>query len=268
MRFYFFMLACFLSYTIKAQTIQGVIRDPKGEFMPFVNVGIPNCSGTVTNDQGNFSLDISNCASNDTLCIGMLGYKLYRIRVSEIKSPCSIVMERSDYELKEVKISKRNLKVKERGNFNQSDNMMAGFKSNDLGSELLVKIPVKRDAWVKKFNFYISKNIFDTLYFRLNIYKIEKGKPTTPLIDYPIYVKTTSKGGWNTVNLEQYNIVVEGDFAIGLEWIKDLKKGDVSSGLSFSVGFLNNVCYFRKASMQEWETTSGFGVGFNVLLAE
>lgn len=268
MRYYLFLFACILSTTIQAQKIEGVVRDAKGEPLPFVNIGIPNCNGTVTNDQGSFMLDISNCVSADTLHVGMLGYAPYMIRLSEIVSPFTIVLKRSDYELKEVKVSKGKLKEKERGNFNQSDNMMAGFKSNDLGSELLVKIPVKRDAWVKKFNFYISKNIFDTLYFRLNIYKIEKGKPTAPLIDYPIYVKTTSKGGWNTVNLEKYNIIVEGDFAIGLEWIKDLKKGDLSSGLSFSVGFLNNVCYYRKASMQEWETTSGFGVGFNVLLAE
>jgi hypothetical protein len=231
-------------------------------------LGVPGCNGTVTDLQGQFTINIQECNPGDTLRISMIGYKPVNYVLGKIPNPVAIQLSRQEYQLNEVKVKAGKLKEKERGNFTQSDNMIAGFKSNDLGSELVIKISVKDDAWIKKFKFYVAQSIFDTLYFRLNVYKMEKGKPGASVLNHPIYVTTTSKRGWNSVDLEKYNIVVDGDFAIGLEWIRDLKKGDVSKGLMFSVGFLNKNCFYRKASQQEWNNTGYFGVGFNVIVAE
>lgn len=256
---------------LSAQTtsiLRGRILDQEGQPMPYVNVGVPGCSGTVSDLNGDFQLSVSECKGSDTLRISMIGYKPVIYLLQSIPQPFNVRLEQSRYELNEVKVRAGKLKEKERGNFTQSDNMIAGFKSNDLGSELVIKISVKDDAWIKKFKFYIAQSIFDTLFFRLNVYKMQNGKPGESLLNHPIYVTTTSKKGWNSVNLEKYDIVADSDFAIGLEWIRDLKKGDVSKGLMFSVGFLNKNCFYRKASQQEWNNTGYFGVGFNVVVAE
>lgn len=263
------VLFCHINVFAQSDTLlRGTVLDENGKTIPFVNVGVPGCSGTVTDLEGNFSLDINECRPTDTLRISMIGYKPVEHILGSLQTPLTLHMVPSQYELKEVKVDSRKMKEKEKGNFTDSDRMMAGFTSNDLGSELLVRIHVKDDAWVKKFRFYIAKSIFDTLFFRVNVYNTVKGVPAENVLKQPVYVTVTKKSGWVTVDLEKYNIVVEGDFGIGLEWIRDFKKGDLAKGLMFSAGIANNKCFYRKSSQQPFHSISVVGVGFNAVIAE
>jgi hypothetical protein len=258
-------------FTLSAQTsnVLLTVTDHRKVPMPYVNVGIPGCTGTVTDIQGKCSLDIKNCDADDTLLVSMIGYKTRLFLLKDFdKLQGRVELTPTDLELKEVKVRSGKMKVREKGNFNQNNSMQAGFKSNDLGSEVVIPIKVKDDAWIKKFSFYITNSIYDTLFFRLNVYKIENGLPDKNILPQPVYVTTTSKRGWNSVNLEKYNIVAEGDFAIGLEWVKDLRKGDVSKGLFFSVRMFGTGLFYRKASQQEWQKAGMYGIGFNVTVAE
>lgn len=245
------------------------VTDHRNVPIPYVNVGIPGCTGTVTDMQGKCTLDVKSCDSDDTLLVSMIGYQTRLILLKDVSAlQGKVELESSDMELGEVKVKSAKMKVREKGNFNQNNSMQAGFKSNDLGSEVVIPIKVKDDAWIKKFSFYITNSIYDTLFFRLNVYKIENGFPGKNILPQPVYVTTTSKRGWNSVNLEKYNIVADGDFAIGLEWVKDLRKGDVSKGLFFSVRMFGTGLFYRKASQQEWQKAGMYGIGFNVTVAE
>src|SRR5690606_40313860 len=60
-----------------AQTISGQVTDQEtGEALEFVNVGVLNRNiGTVTDEQGNFSLPLSPKNDADTLRISLIGYE-------------------------------------------------------------------------------------------------------------------------------------------------------------------------------------------------
>ena len=61
-----------------------------------------------------------------------------------------------------------------------------------------------------------------------------------------------------TVDLKKYNLIVEDDFFVSLEWIKFLK----GEGLYFCGGVYNADSYVRQTSQGNWEKIDYFGLGF------
>lgn len=254
-----FIFLLFFS-TSYSQILKGVVTETgSGIHLPYVNIGVRNCNGTVSDDHGNFLLDVSSCNTTDTLIMSMIGYESVMMHVSDalqkFTTETSVAsMKKTVQELNETVVKSRKTREHESGNFYQSSMVEAGFKSNDLGGELVVRLNGKESGtWIKSFSFYIGRSLFDTLFFRLNVYTLENNKPSRNLLQVPVYITTTNKKGWCRINLEQYNIEAKDDFAIGLEWVRDLRKQGIAKGLYFSAGFLGKTCYYRKASQQEWE---------------
>jgi hypothetical protein len=240
-----------------------------------VNIGIlRGGTGTVSDEAGYFSLRIDSAADADTVRISMLGYQSYSNTLRHFKTLLQqegsvITMVKSSIALREATVRSRELKERKLGNFTNSENISAGFSSNDLGCELVIKIKAKRSpTYLESFHFAIARSIYDTLLFRLNVYTIVDDMPGEQINTRNIYVTTTAQKGWVHVDLRDYNIMAEDDFAIGLELIKDFRKGDLAKGLFFSAGMLNKNCYYRKASQQEWKKVPVVGLGFNVTVKD
>jgi len=130
-----------------------------------------------------------------------------------------------------------------------------------LGNEVGIGIKIKRrPTIIKDFNCFIAKNAYGLVKFRLNIYELVKGKPGKILLNENIIVETEIEKGLLTIDLSEYNIVVEDDFYIGLEWIEDLGE----NGLMFSAGFFNKPMIYKETSQGEWSNARIMGLGFNV----
>ena len=257
--------------TTSAQTLRGRITDQAdGKPLEFVNVGVLHRgTGSVTDQDGVFVFRTDSVLNTDTLRISMLGYTTVNMTVGEFLSRTreqmgGVALSKASHEMRPATIRSHELKDRKLGNKN--DGMVsAGFSSNDLGCELVTKIEIKNDpTFIEKFNFYISSSIFDTLLFRLNIYAMENGLPGRQINTQNIFVTTTVKKGWVSVDLSSYNLASSTDFAIGLELIRDFRKGDVSTGLYFGAGFLNKNSYYRQVSQQEWRKVGPVGISFNV----
>lgn len=87
-------------------TINGRIIDSKSkENIPYASIGFLNKNrGTISNDDGNFSLTYNDQFLNDTLLIGHLGYRKLAIPVSELKSDSTYKLEQQSISLQEVVI--------------------------------------------------------------------------------------------------------------------------------------------------------------------
>ena len=85
-------------------TIKGRIIDSKSkEEIPFASIGFLNRNrGTISNNDGNFSLTYNNHFLNDTLLIGHLGYQKLAIPVSELKPENTYRLEQKSISLQEV----------------------------------------------------------------------------------------------------------------------------------------------------------------------
>lgn len=254
-----------------AQSLRGRITDQEtNQPLEFVNVGVLHReTGSVTDADGVFSFQADSVLDSDTLRVSMLGYATANLTVGEFRSRSreqmgGVALARTSIQMREATIRSRELRPRKLGNKNDGA-VAAGFTSNDLGCELVTRINIKNDpTYIEKFNFYISRSIFDTLLFRLNVYEMKDGLPGRQLNTQNIFVTTSVKKGWVSIDLSKFNLVASTDFAIGLELIRDFRKGDVSKGLYFGAGMFNKDSYYRKVSQQEWKKVPTVGIGFNV----
>lgn len=250
-----FYLYCSL---VTAQYKGKVVDQKTTKPIEFVNIGIIGKGiGTVTDENGMFALNIDDSYNNDSIRISCIGYQHNTFKVADFKKinhPIFFMVPKA-FELKEIKIKSKPLKTEKRGAIITNKNMIAGFNSNDLGSELGVLINIKEaPTFLEQFHFSIAKNKYDSLFFRLNVYSVKDNLPDKNILKKNIYVSTNIKKGIVTVDLKPYSIVLNDDFFISLEWIKNLAElNDLENSLMFSASILNNKCYYRKTSQDSWK---------------
>lgn len=244
--------------------IRGFIRDKKSNApLPYVNIGIVNKDkGTTTNVEGKFELKIGPSHMQDTLRISIVGYEPKIIYLNELmrnhNTTLNIRLKEKTNELKEVVLVEKKLTTKILGNKTQSKFFGGKFGSNDLGSELAIRIKIKKaPTYLDAFDFNISYNTADTATFRINIYDVKNGIPDKSMLEKNIILHVGKQTGKIKVDLSPYNIVVYNDFFVGLEWVD----GNTNSGIVFSAGL--GKTYYRKASQGRWKKHP-MGAGFNV----
>jgi hypothetical protein len=257
-------------------TVTGLVTDAvSNQGLSYVNIGIPGRdAGTVSSETGSFSIVVSDIHHDDTLRFSMIGYKSLSLPISglikQYDNQVKIALEPAVYPLREVTISNHQWKNKKRnlGNRNSASTMMAGFSTNDLGSEVGVAVKVRnKPVIIQDFSFPVAKNRYDSLFFRLNIYQIHNGKVGEPLHDENIFVQTQVKKGWVTVDLSDYRIIAHDDFLVALEWVRELGKPN-EAGLLFNAGLYSPGMYYRKTSQGSWEKMTLVAVGFMVTVME
>ncbi len=266
----FIYLMAAASLLMGQYSLTGRVVDSKShEGMPYVNIGIVGRGiGTVSGPDASFTLVIPPGYENDSLRFSMVGYESLSYRVADLinmpayKENRIFIMQPKVTQLEEVIISPRMWKERILGNRTQSKNIIAGFNSNDLGSEVGLRVHIRRSpTLIDAFNVSIAANHYDTLRFRINFYDLKDGMPGQRIQKKDIIVETTMKDGLLSIDLSDYHIVVYDDFFVSLEWIEDLGGDD---GLYFSAGFLGSPIISRKTSQADWEKISGLSLGFNV----
>ncbi|NTU74401.1 carboxypeptidase-like regulatory domain-containing protein [Candidatus Roizmanbacteria bacterium] len=230
----------------------------------FVNVGIVGKNvGTVSDINGRFSFFVDPKYDNDTVIFSIIGYKPQLIKVSALKKGGDnlVLLEERAYEMKEVIVRPRIFKQRTLGVTTKFKRISAGFKDNILGYECGILMNVKKSAFLKKVNINISNCSYDTIFYRVNIYKVRGKMDFENILREPIYLKMPRESVREgvVIDLASKNIVVDGDFLITLEHVKDLGPGN----LYFCAG-LGSKTYFRKTSQGKWETVP-VGVSISVV---
>ncbi len=261
------ILISILSFSsLSAQTLNGRIVDSLSVPIPYVNIGIKGQNiGTVSDENGYFSLELPTLKENSKIIISNIQYlpKEYTVKdfISLINLKKQIILDENKQVLEEVVVTSQKLKKDNLGNKVTSSMIEAGFKNNALGSEVGVKIKIKhKPTYIDSFNFSITSCEYDSLFFRLNIYDIKDGMPHKNLLSKNIYFSSNVKKGKVSIDLTEYDIVINKDIIITIEYIKELGQGK----LNFSAGLLGKKVYHRQTSFSEWEKTGLISLGFNV----
>ncbi len=95
---------------------------------------------------------------------------------------------------------------------------------------------------------------------RLNIYLEEEGFPGTNVLQKPIYIELPNEPQTIEVDLTPYDIYIEDDFFVSIEWIEDLGV----EGLWFSAGVFGKSLYARSTSQDQWVKQRGLSIGMGV----
>lgn len=250
---------------------KGVVVDSDtGSPLPYVNIGIVNSGvGSVSNDKGEFILAITQeIKSTDTLRFSSVGYQSVSYQISAVKKQfngesMAVKMKKATIELKQVVINGKGSKEKILGNKTQSKAFGGGFGSKDVGSEIGVMIPIKhQNALIENLNFFISHNTYDSLVFRVKIYKMKNDQPSEDMLHNDVIIGVGKKiTGKISVDLTKYNIVVDDNFLVCIEWLD--RKGQPASLLNISAGLFGST-YIKTASQGVWVIKKGIGLGLNV----
>lgn len=263
------ILLLFLPLLGWSQTIvAGQILDAQTQQpLPYVNIGLVDLNlGTVSDEQGYFEFEVPNGVDTATMLrFSMIGFQTQEYALEDYVSQdlFFISMGEDTTVLEEVVIStqRTEFETKILGNKTTSKMIYVAFTSNRLGNEMgFVVRQRKRPMILKKFNISIAQNEFFPLRFRLNFYSIKDGMPDKTLLNNNIIIETDVTSGIVTKDLSPYEIVIDQDFFVAIEWIEDLGPGN----LFFSGGFFGSSLIAREVSQGNWTKAGAASVGMNV----
>ncbi|MDH6341923.1 hypothetical protein M2480_000586 [Parabacteroides sp. PFB2-12] len=226
----------------------------------YANIGIVGKNiGTVSDMNGQFDFSVETQYLNDSLLFSCVGYESYSMRISHMKENDTIHLKEKPFLLNEVVVTPRKFKEKVFGITAKKGIGVTGFENNNLGYECGLLMKNKKRAELRSVNVNISSCAYDTIFYRLNIYEVKEKNNFENILVEPIYVIASKEdilNGSLKIDLTGYNVVVNGNFLVTLEHIRDLGNG----GLWFPMS-LKQKTYHRKTSQGKWETAP---IGFSL----
>lgn len=264
---FFLIFTAFFSLNSLSQVISGrLIDQTTKEPIPYVNVGIVGKGiGTVSDFNGYFKIPVADSLNDQILRFSCIGYTALSSSVKNIKDRFTgknalIELSPTVFSLAQVVVRPKVYKTKILGNENDSKSVSAGFFTNDLGSEIGVIMHIKKaPSFVENINVNLAFNDIGKVKFRLNIYHMRDGEPDSIILKEPILIITEQKTGPISIDMKKYNVSVQDDFLVSLEWIEDYG----NDKLNFCAGLMNGNCLYRKTSQDNWHNARPVGIGIN-----
>lgn len=261
------ILTCFPLWLV-AQYVSGTVIDgQRSDPIPYVNIGVLHGQrGTVSNAQGYFRLNIEGLQEQDIIRFSFIGYEPREMSPGELEryQGGTIELEPKILDMQEVLVFPREFKERVVGNPNPARFIQAGFSDDSLGYELGILVRIKkRPTIIKALNLHGLVMSYDSVFYRINVYEIQQGKPGRNVLHHPIYFSLSQDELLETItiDLSEDQIVVQDDFVITLEYVKELGEGS----LVFSAGFMNGKTYFRRTSQSTWHSAP-IGIGMSTLI--
>lgn len=265
----YLLLLCFnIQFGICQVDLVGQVIDADTEEpLPYVNIGLLNQNiGTVTDEAGYFELEVpGNGYADATLRFSMIGFEPQDFTLQEYRDQkiLTIPLKEKATALEEVVLTtkKNKYQTKILGNKTTSQLIYAAFTTNKLGNEMGFLVRGRKNPMIlKKFNVSLVENDYGPIRFRLNFYDLKDGLPNETLLNENIIVETDIQSGIVSKDLTPYEIVIDQDFFVAIEWIEDLGPGK----LFFSGGFFGSPLIAREVSQGTWSKVGSASVGMNV----
>jgi len=217
-----------------------------------------------------FKITLSKENINDSIRFSMIGYesKIFSLKDFIKEFPnllCLVYLNKKEIELKEVIIKPRIYKQKVLGNDITSIFGQAGFGNSPLGHEIGTLMKIKSSpSFIEDIKFNISICDFDSIFFRLNIYKLDINGEPECVLKQPIYIQASKNDIKEdfTIDMKKYNIKVETDFIITIEFVKTLGVG----AFYLKANLVGSPTYIKETSQSLWKKyPTGVGISSTVI---
>ena len=105
--------------------------------------------------------------------------------------------------------------------------MLFGFDHNMAGNQIGQRIALKRAGFLQEVSFKVAYCTYDTVYLRLNVYRIKEDFPSDNLLPAAVYLRVSREQIENRVylNLRPYKLWLTEDMIVALELVRPLGKG-------------------------------------------
>lgn len=198
--------------------------------IPYVNIGIPNKnSGTVSDEEGNFTLKIKAQYLGDSLKFSCIGYESKTLSIKDMLANKQDKVELNDKinEIKEITVIPKEYKLKTLGVKTKLRAISAGFKENKLGYELGILMKARKQIILKKVIINFSACSYDSIFYRLNVYEKTGKKEFKNIMPKPYYLALSAKElqTTNSIDISHLNIISDKNLLITLEHVRNLGEG-------------------------------------------
>lgn len=244
------LLILFSALSLKAQVISGTIIS-KNENQPisYVKIGVEKKTvGTISDEKGKFSIDLSSLEPQQKIKIEVPGYELYQETVQDFKKhdQQKIFLTEKTKNIKEIAIKPKKLVDKNWGVNTKTKSVLYSVnpalnKNNFLG-ETALEFNAKKRSKIKNINLNIARYTSNQpVLMRYSIYSEKNGFPDKNILDEEITVELTEdmiKDGTYTLDVNDRNIWVQGKFFVGIQFLKDFDGSIKISAALFRTGFI------------------------------
>ncbi|MFT2008735.1 carboxypeptidase-like regulatory domain-containing protein [Pontibacter sp. 13R65] len=243
-------------------TISGIVKNSKtDEPIPYVNIGIRKKNiGTAADLSGRFRLTINDENRKDTITFSGVGFEELSLSIDAILSDrqTEFFLNEKATSLQEVVVTNRARKIRKVGTISRNP-LVTGTaqtrNSNDI-SELANLIKLNQTpSELLSATLYLKSLKIDSASFRINFLDSVDGEPGDRIVEKSIIRRLPLTSGWVTVDLEQYNIVIEKDFFISFEYLPDPNYNE--KFLFYYGGALGGNYYSRNVSLGNWKKGNG-----------
>jgi hypothetical protein len=216
----------FFNLPLFGQTITGHVIDISNrEPLIYASIGVTETAvGTITDEKGNFRLDVNNIPPKSIVRISMIGFKARTFTLDQLTmEPDTISLVNENYYLPEVFVSPAGKAINVGTTRFSFKNGFCGWSGDNIGKgwEIGTKIDLgDSPKRLKSLHIRVNKQSFDSSLFRLHIRDIGDSLPQNELLKTNILIPITRESGWIAIDLRKYNLVFEGEIALTLEWIK------------------------------------------------
>jgi len=290
-----FVLLILLVSSGNAQVYKGIlITEQKGTPVEYANIGIVEKNiGTTSNIDGRFELTIPSENSGDLIRFSMIGYETVTMVVSDFinRNNDTIWMAEKTYSISEVVISAPKSEIKILGNSRISGTAHMSLPHGGKGLEIGVILDVKKGYQAQlqtlmmngisisneirnedSKSWITSKAEFDTLHFRVNLYRINSKDEFENILTKPIYI-TYKPYKWEDrktdkiissypveFDLSEHQLVIDGKSLITVEFYSDIPPNRVW----FRCHLRGPDTYFRETSqgnLHKYSMNASVGLG-------
>ena len=221
-----FALFSLIAIQLNGQSVTGkVIDSSSGEPLEYVRIGVVNTSiGIITDSKGNFKIDVKGQSPKAVVRISMISYAPQTYTIEELSAKENIIkLVSTPMQLAEVTVRPSG-KLREVGttSYTRIGNWCGWGGSNfGQGNEIGTKIELgSLPVQINKLHVHVQRQAFDSSLYRLHIRTIVDNSPFEELLNTNIILAITKESGWIDFDLSKYNIILKGDIALTLEWVK------------------------------------------------
>lgn len=193
--------------------------------MMFVTVGIVKENlGTITNETGEFELEIPNEHRNKTLTVSHIGYHPLNLKLDSLLTLDYVVIELNEKVefLDEVVVTSKKLKgkTKEYGNTKKND-LFLWIQDGERGSEIVTRMDPNNEIILNSVSLNILNELKKEFTLLLNIYEVnEQTKlPGEQLLKNQKIIHSNLEKGWLEVDLTSESIILDKPFYVGFQWV-------------------------------------------------
>ncbi len=234
-----FILLCSFSFSHAQKIITGkILNSTDQQPIAYANIGIKNSNaGTISNEDGSFSLPVPSRTINDTLFVSSLGFsnKAIAIKFFKESKAYTIFLHEKIISLKQVTVKSKKEKLKRfelgnrsfKGGVYEPDTLYAGramallIDDKDPAFGKGLQFP----AYIEKARLRIFRNNLSSFKFRVRINAVDArtGAPAGDLLEQSVVLESGMRNGWLEFDLSGINYQVEGPFFISFEQIMEKK---------------------------------------------